>query len=81
MVTVEPDPAAEPVHAYIAAAVAVRVAAVRAALEEACEAALQTGDRGVLVRTEAGGLPVAAAPDERVPYGQLWYVPEGVDLP
>lgn len=39
-----------------------------AAVERACEAALQLGDRGVLV--DADGV----RPDERVPYGRIYYV-------
>ena len=61
---------------------AVAAVAVRRAhdmVETAAEAALQAGDRGVLVRTRQG-VPAAAAPDERVPYGELWHVPEGVDV-
>ncbi len=66
--------------AAIARAVAARVAAEHAALERAAEAALQAGDRGVLALTDLAGAVLSASADERVPYGQLWYVPASLDV-
>jgi hypothetical protein len=67
-------------EAAIARAVAGRVAAEHAALERAAEAALQAGDRGVLALTDLAGAVLSASADERVPYGQLWYVPGSLDV-
>jgi hypothetical protein len=56
-----------------------------ALVEKACEAAIQGGTCGVWVSVTAGppgrggGGIIDAWPDERVPYGQRWEVPVGVE--
>lgn len=41
-------------------------------IESACERALQTGDRGVLVLRDPSGRVLAAEPDRSVPYGYVY---------
>lgn len=63
-----------PLHGEVRAAVERQVAEVDAAIERACEQALQLGDRGVLVLTK-NNIPVEVGPHPDVPYGQIHYRP------
>jgi hypothetical protein len=47
------------------------------ALEQACEAAMQTGLYGVLLYRDAAGVE-HVGPDPRVPYGMIHEYPDGL---
>lgn len=65
---------------WLAAIVAEHANAIVAAIEVACEKALQAGDRGVSVYTwdpDPDGSCGAAGPDPAVPYGYIHRHPHG----